>query len=117
MEAVRSGPGSLAAVLHGVLVGPISPSRQARAAIDAPALVLGHRHDPVHDVRDAENLAALLPDARLVRTRGIRELRLRPARLVKVIAGFAHERWEEPAPGRRRVRAVSEATITESTAS
>jgi pimeloyl-ACP methyl ester carboxylesterase len=117
MDALSSGPTSLAAVLHGVLVGPIAPTREARAAIDAPALVLGHRHDPVHDVRDAENLAALLPDARLVRTRGLRELRLHPRRIVAIMAAFAHERWDEPAPGRRRMRSVSEATVTESTAS
>jgi pimeloyl-ACP methyl ester carboxylesterase len=117
MDAVSSGPTSLAAVLHGVIVGPICPSREARAAIDAPALVLGHRHDPIHDVRDAENLAALLPDARLVRTRSVRELRLTPRRIIGIMAEFADERWNEPAPGRRRMRAVSEATITESTAS
>jgi pimeloyl-ACP methyl ester carboxylesterase len=117
MDAVASGPVSLAAVLHGVLVGPVCPTREARAAIDAPALVMGHRHDPIHDVRDAENLAALLPDARLVRTRSFRELRMTPGRLIKLIAAFAAERWEEPAPVRRRVRPVKGTPVTETNAS
>jgi pimeloyl-ACP methyl ester carboxylesterase len=117
LDAVSGGPVSLAAVLHGVLVGPIAPTREARAAIDTPALVLGHRHDPVHDYRDAENLATLLPDARMVRTRSFRELRLSPQRLIDVIADFATEHWDAPMPARRRMRSVTGAPVTEMPAS
>ena len=117
MNTIRNGPASMAAVLHGVLVGPICPAREARAVIDAPALVIGHPYDPIHDEQDSENLAALLPDARLVRARAVSELRVRPSRLAPVIAAFAHECWDRPAPVVRQVRAVSEPAITEPTAS
>jgi pimeloyl-ACP methyl ester carboxylesterase len=115
MDTIRSGPEAMAAVLHGVLVGPICPSREARAAIDTPALVLAHPWDLIHDGRDAENLAALLPDARLIRVRSFIELRRVPGRSAPLLAAFAHERWDEPPPVARRMRAVNEPTVTEST--
>jgi pimeloyl-ACP methyl ester carboxylesterase len=117
MNTIRNGPDSMAAVLHGVLVGPICPTREARAAIDAPALVIGHPFDPIHDERDSANLAALLPDARQVRARAISELRIRPSRLAPVIAAFARECWDGPPPVIRRVRAVTGSAITQPTAS
>jgi pimeloyl-ACP methyl ester carboxylesterase len=116
LNAVSYGPVSLAAVLHGVLVGPICPTREARAGIPAPTLVLGHGHDPIHAFDDADNLAALMPDAQLVRTRSFRELRMSPDRLIGVISGFAAERWAAPAPSGRRVRPGHGAPVAERTA-
>jgi pimeloyl-ACP methyl ester carboxylesterase len=116
MNAVSSGPMNLAAVLHGVLVGPICPTREARAAIAAPTLVLGHGFDPIHAFDDADNLAALLPDARLVRTRSFRELRMSPDRLLGVIGEFAAERWTGAAPSGRRIPPRKGAPIAERTA-
>lgn len=117
MNAVSSGPVSLAAVLHGVLVGPICPTREARAAIGVPTLVLGHGRDPVHAFDDADNLAALLPDGRLVRTRSFRELRLTPDRLIGIIARFAAERWAEPPAASRRPRSRRATPLAERAAS
>lgn len=83
-----------AAVLHGLLVGPIAPTHESRAAMRVPTLVVGHRFDPIHAFGDADNLAALLPDATLVRATSIIELRLFPARLTNILAQFTAERWD-----------------------
>lgn len=44
---------------------PPVPDARALARVSAPALILAHREDPIHDVAVAERLAALLPDATL----------------------------------------------------
>jgi pimeloyl-ACP methyl ester carboxylesterase len=86
-------PEAMAAILHGVLVGPVAPTYEERAAIDVPALVLAHRNDLIHPFDDAAKLAAELPHAQLVRARSPIELRLRPDRLTDVIATFVEELW------------------------
>ncbi len=62
LHAAGLPPEVMAAILHGVLVGPVAPTQEERAAIDAPALVLAHRNDLIHPFDDAANLAAQLPD-------------------------------------------------------
>ena len=42
INAAGRDPDEIAAVLHGVLLGPIAPTVDQRRAITAPALVLGH---------------------------------------------------------------------------
>jgi pimeloyl-ACP methyl ester carboxylesterase len=86
-------PEAMAAILHGVLVGPVAPTYEERAAIDVPALVLAHRYDFIHPFDDAAKLAAELPHAQLVRARSPIELRLQPDRLTDVIATFVEELW------------------------
>lgn len=86
-------PASTAAVLHGILVGAVAPTVEERSAIQAPALVLAHRHDLIHPFDDAGNLAAQLPHSRLERARSAVELRLRPDRLTDVIAAFLEGVW------------------------
>jgi pimeloyl-ACP methyl ester carboxylesterase len=86
-------PEAMAAIVHGVLVGPVAPTYEERAAIDVPALVLAHRNDFIHPFDDAAKLAAELPHAQLVRARSPVELRLRPDRLTDVIATFVEELW------------------------
>ena len=86
-------PEVMAAILHGVLVGPVAPTYEERAAIDVPALVLAHGNDLIHPFDDAAKLAAELPHAQLVRARSPIELRLRPDRLTDVIATFIEELW------------------------
>lgn len=81
-------PEVISAVLHGILVGPVAPTLEQRAAIDIPTLVLAHRNDLIHPFDDAHNLAHQLPDATLVRARSIVELRLRPDRLTGVVGTF-----------------------------
>ncbi len=81
-------PEVLAAILHGVLVGPVAPSGRERSQIKAPAIVIAHRRDLIHPFSDAENLVGQLPDAELVAAHSSAELRLRPDRLTDEIAAF-----------------------------
>ncbi len=96
VSAAASDPGEIAAVLHGVLLGPIAPTIDQRRAITAPALVLGHGIDLIHSFADARRLARQLPDARLIRTRTFAELWVRPARLTGEISEFLDRVWAEP---------------------
>jgi len=98
ISAAASGPDEIAAVLHGVLVGPIAPTVEQRRAITAPALVLGHGIDLIHSFTDAQRLARQLPDARLIRTRTFAELWVRPARLTAEISEFLDRVWADREP-------------------
>jgi pimeloyl-ACP methyl ester carboxylesterase len=95
ITAARSDPDEIAAVLHGVLLGPIAPTIEQRRSITAPTLVLGHGIDLIHSFSDARNLARQLPDARLIQTHTFAELWVRPARLTAEIAGFLDRVWAE----------------------
>jgi pimeloyl-ACP methyl ester carboxylesterase len=74
--------------MHGVLVGPVAPTVEARKGIGAPTLVLGHRYDLIHPFDDANNLLRQLPNATFVAARSPLELRLRPGRLTGEIGLF-----------------------------
>jgi pimeloyl-ACP methyl ester carboxylesterase len=88
-------PGVMSAILHGVLVGPVAPTREERARIGVPTLVLAHRNDLIHPFDDAVTLAERLPHAELVRARSPIELRLRPRRLTDVISAFVADVWSD----------------------
>jgi pimeloyl-ACP methyl ester carboxylesterase len=88
---LRLEPEEAAAVLHGMLVGPITPTYEQRHAIAVPTLVIGHKVDFVHPFTDADHLTRQIPGARLVEARSIIELRTRPARLTGEIADFLSE--------------------------
>jgi hypothetical protein len=68
-----------------------------RQTFKAPALVIGHPRDPVHPFSDADQLAAELPNGRLIDANSIVELRVRPARLTAKIAEFVDECWDSGA--------------------
>jgi pimeloyl-ACP methyl ester carboxylesterase len=93
-----SDPDEIAAVLHGVLVGPIAPTIDQRRAITAPALVLGHGIDLIHSFADAQRLSRQLPHARLIRTRTFAELWVRPGRLMAEISTFLDGVWADGPP-------------------
>lgn len=93
LDAASLPPEVMSSILHGVLVGPVVPTSEARGAIEVPALVLAHRHDLIHPFNDAVNLAEQLPDARLVRAHSPLELRLRPDRLTRELGEFLDELW------------------------
>jgi pimeloyl-ACP methyl ester carboxylesterase len=99
LRAAGSDPTEIAAVLHGMLLGPIAPTVEQRQAITAPALVLGHGIDLIHSFADAKRLARQLPDARLIRTRTFAELWVTPARLTAEIAKFLDRVWADDEPG------------------
>jgi pimeloyl-ACP methyl ester carboxylesterase len=81
-------PEAIAAVLHGLLVGPVAPEIEQRCAIAVPMLIIGHDNDLIHPFSDAENLAQQIPNARLVQARSMFELRLKPERLTSEITRF-----------------------------
>jgi hypothetical protein len=59
-----------------------------------PALVVGHRADPLHPFSDAGMLAEELPNARLIQANSILEWRITPNRLDTELARFLEEVWE-----------------------
>jgi len=95
INAVASDPEEIAAVLHGILLGPVAPTIGQRRSISAPTLVLGHGIDLIHSFKDAERLTQQLPDARLIRTRTFAELWVRPARLTAEIGEFLDRVWAD----------------------
>jgi pimeloyl-ACP methyl ester carboxylesterase len=101
VRAAAVSPDVLAAIMHGVLVGPVAPTQEERSRIAAPALILGHGNDLLHPFNDAHSLARQLPEAELVRARSPFELRLRPQRLTECIAEFLREVWST---GKRAAR-------------
>jgi pimeloyl-ACP methyl ester carboxylesterase len=103
LDLVRQDPGPGGAVLQGLFFGRVAPHRADRRTFETPALVLGHRRDPVHPFSDAGMLVEELPNARLVEANSIIELRVKPERLTNLIAEFLDEVWAAPA-GRRPSR-------------
>ena len=108
LAIVAADPQETAAVLHGVLLGPVAPTIEEREAVEAPTLVIGHRSDVLHPYSDAANLARQIPNAELLQARSVAELRVSPARLTTAIADFLDRAWQEsPAvPARDATSAV-----------
>ncbi len=102
LDLVRQEPGPSAAVLQGLFFGRIAPHRTERRKFETPALVLGHRRDPVHPFSDAGMLVEELPNGRLVEADSIVELRLHPERLTNEIAEFLDEVWAPPRRATKR---------------
>lgn len=96
LDLVRQEPGPGGALLQGLFFGRIAPHRNERRTFQTPALILGHRRDPVHPFSDAGMLAEELPNARLLEADSLVELRLSPERLTGEIAAFLDEVWTEP---------------------
>jgi pimeloyl-ACP methyl ester carboxylesterase len=96
VDVLRQNPAAGASVLQGLFYGRIGPSASLIRSLETPALVLGHRRDPVHPFSDAGMLAAEMPNARLIEANSIVELRVRPDRLLGEIAAFLDDVWEAP---------------------
>jgi len=103
LDALRQDPAPSGAVLQGLFFGRVAPPRGERRTFSAPALVLGHRRDPIHPFSDAGMLANELANSRLVQANSLIELRLMPERLTEEIASFLDECWAPAArsAGRR----------------
>jgi pimeloyl-ACP methyl ester carboxylesterase len=102
LDAVAQEPGPSGAVLQGILFGRTAPDHLIRPTIETPALVIGHRRDPIHPFSDADMLAGELPNARLIDANSIIELRTNPKRLTGKIAEFIAGCWGESSSARRR---------------
>ncbi len=95
LHAASLPPPVIASILHGVLTGPVCPTQEQREQIQAPTLVLAHRHDLIHPFDDAVGLSELLPNATLVRARSPIELRVWPDRLTDGILDFLATVWPD----------------------
>jgi pimeloyl-ACP methyl ester carboxylesterase len=102
LDVLRQQPGPGGALLQGLFFGRIAPHRSERRTFEVPALVLGHRRDPVHPFSDAGMLAEEMPNARLLEANSLIELRMRPARLTSEIAAFLDEVWGKRSPRAKR---------------
>jgi pimeloyl-ACP methyl ester carboxylesterase len=105
LDLVRQEPGPGGALLQGLFFGRVAPPRSERRGFTMPALVLGHRRDPVHPFSDAGMLAEELPNARLLEADSLLELRLRPERLTEEIAEFLDVVWRRRGAARPSKRA------------
>ena len=103
MNAASLPPDVIAAILHGVLLGPVCPTLEERRAITAPTLILAHKRDYIHPFNDAVNLSKQVPGSRLVRAHSPFELRLRPERLTFEVADFVDQVWRRPPVTRQLV--------------
>jgi pimeloyl-ACP methyl ester carboxylesterase len=106
LDTVRQDPAPGAAVLQGLLSGRTAPHRSERRTFTAPALVIGHRRDPVHPFSDAGLLAEELPNSTLLEASSILELRVAPERLTNEIADFIEQCWLPRPAQRARSRAA-----------
>ncbi|MGC2372637.1 MAG: alpha/beta fold hydrolase [Solirubrobacteraceae bacterium] len=102
LDLVRQEPGPGGALIQGLYFGRIAPHRNERRTFKMPALIMGHRRDPVHPFSDAGMLAEELPNARLIEADSLIELRIKPERLTEEIAVFLDEVWA--AKPRRRAK-------------
>lgn len=93
LNAGSMHPDDIKAVLHGILMGPMGPTERERQAMQSPALVIGHKSDPLHPQTDAARLARQLPNGTLLKARTPFELRARPTRLTDDIIRFLDAVW------------------------
>jgi pimeloyl-ACP methyl ester carboxylesterase len=100
LDTLDQRPGAMAATVHGLFFGRVAPSSKMRRAISVPALVVGHRRDPIHPAADAEMLADELVDGRFVEARSIWEWRTAPERLDQLAVTFVEECFGGPVGAR-----------------
>ncbi len=100
LDTLDQRPAAMAATIHGVLFGRLAPPAAERARIDVPALVIGHPHDPVHPVADAEMLAEELTGSQYVAAAHVAEWRVRPDRLDRAALEFVSRSFRNPDAGR-----------------
>ena len=102
LETFNQRPAPMAAAIHGIFFGRVAPSSKLRRRIEAPAMVVGHRRDPIHPWADATLLADEMPQARFVEARSIAEWRLFPERLNREAIAFLDEIHRSSKPYRAR---------------
>lgn len=102
LDTMNQRSGAMAATMHGLLFGRIAPPSRIRETLEMPALVVGHRRDPIHPAADAAMLAEEMPHATFVESHSILEWRFRPERLDAVAVGFVDECYADGAARRAR---------------
>jgi pimeloyl-ACP methyl ester carboxylesterase len=101
LDTFDQRPRSLAATLQGIFFGRVAPPSKLRRAIVVPALVVGHKLDPLHSVHDARMVADELPKATYVEASSPLEWRVDPERLDAAAAKLVNTAWASR-PARRR---------------
>lgn len=114
LDAVRQDPEPSAAVLEGLFLGASAPHHDERVRMEAPALVVGHRADPIHPFSDSGMLAAELPNARLIEANSILEWRISPKRLDEELSSFLDDVWDGLAGPGWAPKAAAEAPVRQS---
>jgi pimeloyl-ACP methyl ester carboxylesterase len=102
LDLVRQDPRPSGALLQGLFFARVAPPGEVRRTLPQPALVIGHRRDPIHPFTDAGMLADEMPGARLVEASSILEMRLSPKRLTREVVGFLDEVFATPTATRPR---------------
>jgi pimeloyl-ACP methyl ester carboxylesterase len=114
LDWLRQDPAPSEAVLEGLFLGSSAPHHQFRVQMEQPALVIGHRADPLHPFSDAGMLAEELPNARLIEANSILEWRLTPNRLDAELARFLDGVWEgKPATHPAATDAAARSALSE----
>jgi pimeloyl-ACP methyl ester carboxylesterase len=102
LDTIRQDPVPSAAVLEGLFLSASAPHHDERVKMKQPALVIGHRADPLHPFSDSGMLAEELPNARLLIANSILEWRISPDRLDNELGEFLDDVWSGRAePGWR----------------
>jgi pimeloyl-ACP methyl ester carboxylesterase len=93
LDFIRQDPEPSEAVLEGLFLGATAPHHDERMRMTQPALVIGHRADPLHPFSDSGMLVEELPNARLIEANSILEWRISPTRLDEQLAAFLDDVW------------------------
>ena len=112
LDMISQDPKPSASIMQGLFFGRVAPPGSVRRTLQAPALVIGHRRDPIHPFSDAGMLVEEMPNARLLEAESLLELRTEPDRLMDEINAFVEECWapREAKPRKRRTPAKRAAT-------
>lgn len=106
LDVIAQDPKPSASIMQGLFFGRVAPPREVRKTLKVPALIIGHRRDPIHPFSDAGMLADEMPHAKLLEANSIIELRVEPERLTGEIDEFVEGCWTpKKAPARRRAPA------------
>jgi pimeloyl-ACP methyl ester carboxylesterase len=92
-DLIKRDPATTLEILKGLYYGRVAPPVEDRRKIKQPALVIGHRYDPIHPMIDAEDLADDLENSRLIEASSIAELRVSPIRLTDEVVDFVDQCW------------------------
>ena len=95
LDWIRQDPAPSGAILEGLFLGSSAPHRKLRVQMEQPALVIGHRADPLHPFSDAGMLAEEMPSSRLIEANSILEWRISPKRLDGELARFLDDVWQQ----------------------
>jgi pimeloyl-ACP methyl ester carboxylesterase len=93
LDVLAQDPAPSEAIIRGVLSGGTYPHPARRESIDVPTLIVGHEHDLLHPLSDAEELHRELSNSKLVQADSFFELRFPPNRLSALVADWLDEVW------------------------